>query len=198
MWVAERQDIDPPAGMKITIAAAGRTLSFGDVVAGWRSDEAFREFFIAELAALPFAAFFWEMPPLWQGRLDFDYEYVATGSDELARLRPSSEAFAEHLDAASATNSVVSFRNLSGDALLVAPKQMAEPEAYGHIAAFVRGSPLRQRHELLQTLGDAIHRTLQEYDGPVWVSTSGLGVPWVHVRLDKYPKYYNYQAYANG
>jgi hypothetical protein len=31
-----------------------------------------------------------------------------------------------------------------------------------------------------------------------WISTSGLGVPWVHVRLDSYPKYYQYRPYAQG
>jgi hypothetical protein len=30
---------------------------------------------------------------------------------------------------------------------------------------------------------------------PVWLSTSGLGVYWLHVRLDTHPKYYQYQPY---
>jgi len=197
MWVAQRQELDRPACVKVAIAAAGRALSVAEVIAGWRGDETFREFFIAELAATPFVAFFWEMPPIRQGLLDFDYEYVVLRGDGLERLRPNPDAFAEQLDAMAATNSVVAFRNLGGDALLVAPKQIAGPDAYGHIAAFVRSAPLRQRHELLQTLGDAIHRRLQESDKRIWVSTSGLGVPWVHVRLDIYAKYYNYEPYAN-
>jgi hypothetical protein len=197
MWVAQRQELDRPACVKVAIAAAGRALSVAEVIAGWRGDETFREFFIAELAATPFVAFFWEMPPIRQGLLDFDYEYVVLRGDGLERLRPSADAFAEQLDARDTSNSVVSFRNLGGDALLVAPKQIADPDAYGHIAIFIRSAPLRQRHELFRTLGDAIHRMLEEYKGPIWISTSGLGVPWVHVRLDTYPKYYNYRPYAN-
>ena len=30
---------------------------------------------------------------------------------------------------------------------------------------------------------------------PVWLSTAGAGVAWVHVRLDDRPKYYGYDAY---
>ena len=29
----------------------------------------------------------------------------------------------------------------------------------------------------------------------VWLSTSGLGVPWLHVRLDSEPKYYTWTEY---
>jgi hypothetical protein len=30
---------------------------------------------------------------------------------------------------------------------------------------------------------------------PLWLSTSGLGVAWLHVRLDSRPKYYSYAPY---
>lgn len=30
---------------------------------------------------------------------------------------------------------------------------------------------------------------------PVWISTSGLGVPWLHVRIDDRPKYYQHAPY---
>ncbi len=32
-------------------------------------------------------------------------------------------------------------------------------------------------------------------DKPVWLSTAGGGVPWLHVRLDNRPKYYSYRPY---
>ena len=31
---------------------------------------------------------------------------------------------------------------------------------------------------------------------PVWLSTSGMGVPWLHMRLDQVPKYYTYEPFA--
>ena len=30
---------------------------------------------------------------------------------------------------------------------------------------------------------------------PVWLSTAGAGVSWLHVRLDDRPKYYGYAPY---
>ena len=32
---------------------------------------------------------------------------------------------------------------------------------------------------------------------PVWLSTAGGGVAWLHVRLDDRPKYYSYAPYKN-
>jgi hypothetical protein len=30
---------------------------------------------------------------------------------------------------------------------------------------------------------------------PLWLSTAGTGIFWLHVRLDSRPKYYTYQPY---
>jgi NADH:ubiquinone oxidoreductase subunit len=32
---------------------------------------------------------------------------------------------------------------------------------------------------------------------PVWLSTAGMGVAWLHVRLDDRPKYYGYSPYRD-
>ena len=178
------------------LTSAGRTLSFTEVIAGWRDNEEFRAFFIAELAATAFPAFFWEMPPIRRGHSDIGYEYVAIRSDGLEHLRPDARAFKSKLSVASSSKSVVSFRNLGGDAFLVVPNPISSLESYGHIAAFVRSAPIGQRHELFRTLGTAIDDVLGKSNERIWVSTSGLGVPWVHIRLDSYPKYYNHQPYV--
>jgi hypothetical protein len=31
----------------------------------------------------------------------------------------------------------------------------------------------------------------------MWLSTSGLGVAWLHIRLDSTPKYYQHQPYTS-
>jgi hypothetical protein len=33
-------------------------------------------------------------------------------------------------------------------------------------------------------------------DTPTWLSTAGLGVIWLHLRLDSRPKYYSHRPYA--
>ncbi len=32
-------------------------------------------------------------------------------------------------------------------------------------------------------------------EAPMWLSTAGAGVPWLHVRLEDRPKYYGHAAY---
>jgi hypothetical protein len=87
------------------------------------------------------------------------------------------------------------FPNLSGDATLIVPRQMSNADGYGHIASFVQRAPREQKHALLQTLSREIDKRLAASIDHFWVSTSGLGVPWVHVRLDERPKYYQYEPY---
>ncbi len=192
MWTATRQAIGN--GEKVAIAANGRSLSFAEVIALWRDDAAFRGFFTATLAATPFAAFFWEMPPIRRGHGDMDYEYVAIRSGALAAMRADPSAFRRQFKADASL--VASFPNLGGDALLVAPRPLTGVDCYGHIGAFVRSAPDEQRDALLEVLGAAIERRLASTDRKIWVSTSGLGVPWLHVRLDSRPKYYQHGPYA--
>lgn len=196
MWAARRTDLGAGLSEQVTITQAGRTLTFAEVIAGWGDDHAFRDFFISELAATRFSAFFWEMPAIRGRRTDIQYEYVAIGSEFLAQMAPDPRAFESVFRGKS--NSVATFRNLGGDALLVAPAPIAGIRYYGHLAAFVRSAPEHQRHELFQILARAIARLLPVCRGPLWTSTSGLGVPWLHIRLDSFPKYYNYRPYAEG
>ena len=71
--------------------------------------------------------------------------------------------------------------------------------AYGHLAAFCRAAPESQRVAVWQAVGEALHGMLGGAAAsapPVWLSTEGSGVPWLHVRLDSRPKYYHHRKYA--
>jgi hypothetical protein len=181
-------------GEKVALFRRGRAASFAEVIAAWRDDADFRAFFAGELAATDQPAFFWEMPPIRRGQTGWACEYVAIRSDSLARLPPDEDAFAAKFEASKDT--VVTFRNLGGDALLLAPRPMGDPRSYAHIAAFLRAAPEAQRQELFRVLGQAIDGELQRARDRIWISTSGLGIAWLHVRLDSYPKYYQHRPYA--
>jgi hypothetical protein len=73
------------------------------------------------------------------------------------------------------------------------PCPRAKLEASTHLAAFVRAAPIEQVHELWRTLAVAIQGRLGT--SPIWLSTAGLGVHWLHVRLDSRPKYYRHRPY---
>jgi hypothetical protein len=115
---------------------------------------------------------------------------VLLDSPHLSR-RPDLSAFAEHLDGT--TSPVITFPNLGGDAVLVVPSPVGDLSAYGHLAAFVRQAPAAQRAALWLAVGNAMGERVSER--PVWLSTAGAGVPWLHVRLDDRPKYYGYTGY---
>ena len=111
----------------------------------------------------------------------------------------------------------VAFRNLSGDALLIAPKPMMNEDLdstsfssssssssssrssmdyYAHVAEFCRHASHNQIDGFWKHV--AIHylkELSQKKNQPLWLSTCGTGVPWLHVRLDTHPKYYSHIPY---
>lgn len=105
-------------------------------------------------------------------------------------MAPDREAFGEHFRPGCRT---VTFDNLGGDAVLVAPCPLGPDSAYTHLAQFVHAAPDAQQQLLWQSVGEAMQARLGTE--PVWLSTAGHGVGWLHVRLDSRPKYYRHAAY---
>jgi hypothetical protein len=169
-----------------------RQLRFSDALRGWQDDGSFRAFFIALLADAPFSAFRWETPPITTATADQPFEFALLDSPELV-THPDPHAFAEHLDNPACNEDVISFRNLGNDAILVVPRPVSSLSAYGHLAAFVRNAPKSQNHALWMLVGQLMQQTLGS--SPIWLSTAGAGVPWLHVRLDQRPKYYEHAPY---
>ncbi len=193
MLQARRRSIENGRGEIIQFVEEDRLLTAQQLITRWRDDEAFRDVFVSELAATTHPGFFWELPPLSKPLLQEPFECAVIRSDALAHMRAESSDFADQLQAA--TGSVTSFHNLGRDALLIVPCRVSSADCYGHLAAFVRDAPREQQHALFRLLGEETEKMLRA-GRRFWISTSGLGVPWVHVRLDSYPKYYQYRPYA--
>ncbi len=189
---ARSEPIRGASARKVTLQLGNEDLSFAEVASGWREDPAFRAYFITLLADAPYAAYFWETPPVTTGTLDRPFEYVLVDSPALAGMAPDPRPFASHLDRAR-DDDVLAFPNLGADALLVVPCPRAPHEAYPHLAAFVRNAPGSQQHALWRAVGQAMARRVG--GEPTWLSTAGLGVAWLHVRLDERPKYYSHAPY---
>jgi hypothetical protein len=190
MWTTRCEELTELPGLRFVVEFDARPATFDEVLRGWQSDVAFRSFFNAILAEAEYTAFRWETPELTSASLTRQFEFVLLDSPGLAR-RPDPEAFAEHFGAAQA--GVAVFANLGKDAIMVVPSPLADESAYGHLAAFVRLAPEQQRHALWQAIGVAMARRVGAK--PVWLSTAGAGVSWLHVRLDDRPKYYGYGPY---
>lgn len=193
MWTSRTEEMTDGRGLRFFLELGSEPASFLDVLRGWQTDPNFRSRFNALLADAPFSAFRWETPAINATTLSRPFEFVLLDSPGLAR-RPAPEAFAEHFSRATGTGVVV-FPNLGGDAIMVVPCPRASPDAYGHLAAFVRLAPETQRDALWESVGTAMAQRVG--DRLVWLSTAGAGVSWLHVRLDDRPKYYGYGPYRD-
>ncbi len=100
------------------ISGSGSELTFAEVLRGWSSNESFRRQWIAWLGEVPFDAYVWECPPVTSQTVSRAFECVFVSSPSLARMPADKQAFAEQFRPAC---QVVTFGNLGGDAVLVAP-----------------------------------------------------------------------------
>lgn len=194
MWAFRSQKLETTRGLHFGIDLASRPATFAAVLNGFEGDEQFRSMFSDVLAHSPFGAFRWEVPVVTLSAVTREFEFVILDCPALERA-PDSGAFAEHFELA-AGNPVVVIPNLGGDAIMVVPCPLAELRCYGHLAAFVRSAPQWQQHALWRAVGETMSKCIESR--PVWLSTAGAGVSWLHVRIDNRPKYYAFGPYRAG
>jgi len=146
--------------------------------------EALRRVFIEEGPA-----YFWECKPTTIRSAPLTaFEFVLVPAPALMEIQSDPHAFNDKFQPGKMT---VSFPSLARNTLLVAPTSPSGD--YAHLGRFVRNAPVEEFHDLFQHVGKLVLERLS--DEPLWVSTSGLRVYWLHVRLDPKPKYYSYADY---
>jgi hypothetical protein len=168
-------------------------LAYREVIERWADDPAFRAWFARVVAAAPFEACFFETPCVDAASAARPFECVLVDAPGLAGVAADERAFAEHFRAAPEGEAAIAFRNLGGDALLVAPMPGPATAASAHLAAFSRAAPAGASDSLWRIVGRRMRDETRHR--PVWLSTSGLGVYWLHLRLDARPKYYTHVPY---
>jgi hypothetical protein len=146
-------------------------------------------------------ALFFECYPISLANWDTTpFSFVLLPAPRLATVSPDSSPFEEQFSKRVADETVATFYNLGKDALLVSPAAVASDLTYyTHLQSFARYAPREQVQELWIRVAQAVVRRLSELrpDQKLWLSTSGLGVYWLHIRLDTVPKYYNWMPYKN-
>lgn len=190
MWSACVEQLDGGKVQRYLLEQQSARLTVRNVVALWQHNREFCEFFNRTLAAAPYGAFRWETPALTAATMDSPFEFVVVESPGLIS-RADAEPFQRHFSGID--HGVVSFPNLSGDAVLIVPTPQATPDTYAHLASFLRQAPEAQRLSLWPVVAESLMRRIG--DKAVWLSTAGAGVAWLHVRLDDTPKYYHYRPY---
>lgn len=191
-WEAIQIATDQGKEIKHQLFEDGKPLPIHRVLGYWQQSTEFTAWWCDHLAENEFPASFWEMPPLNVHGLNQTFEYVLVESPALAKIQADQAPFQQHF-AKAANRSVLSFPNLGGDAHLVVPVPRQGRQAYPHLASFTRRAAVDQQLALWSTLSQQIELLIG--DKPLWVSTSGLGVYWLHIRLDQRPKYYQHIPY---
>ena len=193
MWNIKKKVLTEGHLIWFAIEENSSSVSFENVLILWQRNEEFRTFFIDLLATCPFTAYKWETPPITTANSRRPFEFVFLNSPGLV-CKADRSAFSEHFSKAS-FHSIVEFENLGRDATLVVPCPVDSIDDYSSLASFVLQAPKSQQHKLWESVGAAMQRRLSHK--PVWLSTAGGGVPWLHIRLDDRPKYYAYQPYRD-
>lgn len=164
----------------------------------------FREWYTGRLLAADVSSrggFFWECSPVARAMLDsqrFSFVLKAAPMLEIAAADP--EPFSKHLQRARDGQHAIGFSNLSRDAMLVIPTQQQQAANYTHLFSFLRTAS----HAQIDGFWKQVAATSLEFlaarpspvADPMWLSTSGLGVSWLHVRCSSVPKYYSYKPFT--
>lgn len=190
MWKLKTESIKPGIVKWSELCLATTPLTFGEVISLWRSSDEFRAFWCERLLEVPFRSYCWECPSLTRSSLGKAFECVFVESPLLASSSPDPKPFAAYF---SPDDPAVVFESLGKDAQLIAPCPGSPTENFAHLATFMSNASLGQRAALWSVVGDALERFVA--DKPIWLSTAGLGVSWLHVRLDSRPKYYRHAPY---
>ncbi len=185
--------------VEVVVDCDGARATWREVLGGLldEADLSLRAGLRLALADAPFPAFFWETSPVSQATLDGLFRCVLVESPELSRVRAEPEPFARHF-ARPDGPPLRSLANPGRDALLVVPFPLGPHAPYAHMASFMREGDPAQVDALWRRTGRVLAGRLKRAAGRVWVSTSGLGVSWVHVRLDQRPKYITWEAFRSG
>lgn len=189
-WEARAREIS--SGQRIRLLQDASPLSFRQLFTLLEKKPDFREWYSQALLDSTLEAFFWEHPPFTSQTFDNEAEFVLLSAPALAGVKAEPAPF-ETQFARQPRGDVLVFPNLGGDALMVVPRPVGPLEAYPHLGAFLRHAPQEQVHALWESVAKAVREMVGPE--PLWLSTAGLGVYWLHIRLDTRPKYYSYAPY---
>ena len=195
MYFATTEPLLKGQATRYRVRSKDGPVSYGEALNLLLDDGDFRSFLTGQLNRSPYTAFRWETPALQLKTRSRDFEFVLLDNPSFTQRQTDTETYKSYFAPTGDENGIVSFANLSGDATLIVPSPRTTADAYGHFAAFLRKAPALQIDALWQRIGSIVLGMLS--DRPLWLSTAGGGVAWLHVRLDSTPKYYGYAEYRN-
>jgi hypothetical protein len=185
---------------KSPISEKSYKVTFKDVINLWIHSKKFRKTFSKLLADVPFKAYMWKCVSL--DSVNKHFEFNVSNSKKLARISTKAGPYRKYFkDHKANTGSVISFISNSNDTFLVVPYGPRDSKKYKDLASFMRKGTDDQIDKLWKTFGKQVHRIYNtkypifnnnDKNRPLWLNTHGLGVYWLHLRIDIEPKNYVY------
>lgn len=189
MWDFHQEKINHKTYLYYLLEKGDR-ISFAKWAELIQNSNEFILFFIDLLRKVEFEGYFWEVKSTNKTEWHNTFEFVIIKSRKLPSIEAKNTAFKEFFNTKDAA---ISFPNLGGDALLVVPIELVNTKHYGHLAAFIRNGDKLKVIGFWKKVGASYQDSISE--NYIWLSTAGLGVPWLHIRIDKTPKYYRHSDF---
>lgn len=186
-WTFAHRRLDEWTTQVHVVDDTKRRCTWDELIAAWRTPS-FADAFTALIGSSPSQAVRWECPPLNAASRAMACEFVVLDDPKIDR--PSNR---QPFDAYLNGQPTATFANLGRDAILVIPGDVDPAADYAHLASFARTGRSDQHSAFWAAVADALDDRLSR--SPVWLSTAGDGVAWLHVRLDDTPKYYHHPPY---
>jgi hypothetical protein len=144
----------------------------------------------------------WECCPVSNGSVSsMSFEFVLMPAP-LLEVPADSLSFQEHFDSAyqngAADGSAIKFPNLGGTSTLISPLPLATGGGhYAHFKKFLIHAPAHAIDSFWSKTAAAMLSQLRSSQAhkPIYLSTHGGGIAWLHARIDPKPKYYNFREY---
>jgi len=98
------------------------------------------------------------------------------------------------------SNEIIWFPNPSNTSLLITPcyNHLYPINDYIHIGKFMRSQNYLQKKNLIIKMFELYLKELAKQPNlKLWLSTHGKGVAWLHIRIDKTPKYISWIPYKS-
>ena len=164
-------------------------LTHRDVFRLWQEDAEFARYYAYTITSACYSGYCWETPPITSDVIDCEHEFVVIDSITHTGLNQNWAPFAEHFRKGEL---VTAFLNLGKTGTMIAPTPDSSFDG-ASIASFLRTASTDRVVALWALVGREMTSKVNQV--PIWLSTAGLGVSWLHVRLDPRPKYYRYLPY---
>jgi len=164
-------------------------------------DEGFLETFrngLTRIASeLDHTAYLWKCVPVSRNTINKELEFVAIKSEDLESMTQDYSSFQGYFNRG---GDVVDFPSRSGDTLVVPIPKWGhqwncndyddEIKDFKNLREFNCEAPKEQWNKVWQKVGEKMDGELRSSNTTRWLNTHGLAVPYLHIRLDKSPKYY--------